>query len=832
MDISYNWLKEYVNFDLDPSQVETILTSIGLEIEGSETREEIPGGLAGVVVAEVLTCIPHPDSDHLHITTVNAGEGEPLQVVCGAPNVAAGKKVMLATLGTTLTFSDGTELKMKKSKIRGVESFGMLCAEDELGIGESHDGIMILDEGAVPGTPAKEYLHLKEDTVFTIGLTANRIDAASHIGVARDLSAYLKYNGLGGEMKYPSVDSFDSLYTCDRNESCCADKSAIEVCVKAANAAPRYSGLTIRGVKVGQSPDWLKARLLSVGQRPINSVVDITNFILQEMGQPMHAFDADKIKGGKVVVDFCADGTKFTTLDGVERSLSSADLMICNESEPMCIAGVFGGQESGVTTDTVNIFLESAYFNPVYVRKTSKRHTLKTDAAFHYERGCDPLVTVYALKRAALLVKEICGGVICGDIVDVISNREAVTPKRVEVNYARMESVIGKEIGADTIKGIMQSLEMKFVEESAEGALVEIPPYRVDVYRECDIIEDVLRIYGYNNIELPQNVKASINTGMKPDPEKVTRTASNFLSAAGFNEIMNNSLTKSDYYSKLKTLPVENCVMILNPLSNDLNAMRQTLLFNALEVVAYNVNRQISDLKLYEFGHVYFHDASKVVESDKEALKPYSEEQHLSIVISGNGTAGWRNRTSGGNFFTLKGYVDMLFARFGVSASNMEMVPAPVEIYSEGMTYMLNGKEVASLGEVAPARLKQAGLKQKVYFAEIKWDVLFKQIKKVKVLFKELPKYPEVKRDLALLVGKEVKYSDLYRSAFGCEKKLLRSVSLFDVYTGDKIPSDKKQYALSFVLRDDEKTLNDNVVESVMNKILKAFEFKFGAQLR
>lgn len=496
------------------------------------------------------------------------------------------------------------------------------------------------------------------------------------------------------------------------------------------------------------------------------------------------------------------------------------------------MAGVFGGLDSGVTEDTVNVFLESAYFNPVSIRKSSKRHGLKTDAAFHYERGCDPLVTIYALKRAALLIKSICGGTICGDVVDVISDSSVMEPKKVEINYDRMQRLIGKEIGADTIRTIMKNLDMNFVEESGEGALVEIPPFRVDVYRECDIVEDVLRIYGYNNIEFPQTMSASINTGVKPDPEKFTRSASNFLAAEGFNEIMNNSLSKSDYYKSLKTYPADNCVMIMNPLSSDLNCMRQTLLFSALEVVSYNVNRQTNNLRLFEFGHVYGFNPEIKAEDDKTVLKPYSEEQQLSITISGNGITGWRNRTAGGNFFTLKAYVEQLFSRYGINVNSLETAPAPADLFAEGMTYMANGKELASLGQVAAPRLKQLGLKQQVYFAQIRWDVLFKLVKRVKVQFKELPKYPEVKRDLALLINKDVKYSDLYRSAFGAEKKLLKNVSLFDVYTGDKIPSDKKQYALSFTLRDEEKTLNDNVVESVMNKLVKAFEFKFGAQLR
>ncbi len=836
MDISYNWLKEYVKFDLAPVEIETILNSIGLEVEGTEIREEIPGGLAGVVVAEVLECENHPDSDHLHITKVNAGNGEPLQIVCGAPNVAAGQKVMLATLNTKLTFSDGAEIKIKKSKIRGVESFGMLCAEDELGIGHNHEGIMVLDPSAVPGTPAKDYLNLKTDTVFTIGLTPNRVDAASHIGVARDLSAYLKLNGMGGELTYPSVEEFKA------NES---QDNPVQIEVRAKEAAPRYSGLTIRNVKVGESPEWLKTKLLAVGQRPINLVVDITNYVLQEMGQPMHAFDADKIKGNKIVVDFCEEGTKFVTLDGVERNLSAKDLMICNESEPMCIAGVFGGKESGVTTDTVNVFLESAYFNPVYVRKTSKRHILKTDASFRYERGCDPMITVYAIKRAAMLIKEYGGGEIVGDIIDVVS--EPIEKKVVELDYARMERLIGKQIGSEVIKQILCSLEMEFVSESETGCTVKVPAYRVDVYRECDVVEDVLRIYGYNNVELPATVKASINTTPKPDPERVRSLASEFMAANGFMEMMNNSLTKSDYYSHLKTYPVENCAMILNPLSQDLNCMRQTLLLNGLEVIAYNVNRQMNDLKLFEYGNVYSYNKDYVQpENYKEPefnvngaplhknaeLKKYSEEPRFSIFITGNGVQSWRNKTASGNYFTLKGYVELLLKKFGVDVSSLEYALAPADLFSEGLSYVVNGKELAVMGTVAPARLKQFGIKQAVFAAEISWNVLLKLIKKNKVQYKELPKYPEVKRDLALLLDTQVSFAELKKAAFAAEKKLLKSVTLFDVYTGDKIPEGKKQYAVSFVLQDTEKTLTDKAVEAIMAKLLKAFQDKFGAALR
>lgn len=837
MNISYNWLKEYVKFDLTPAEVEKILTSIGLEVEHYAEVEEIPGGLAGVVVAEVLECENHPDSDHLHITKVNAGNGEPLQIVCGAPNVAKGQKVMLATLNTKLTFSNGEELKIKKSKIRGVESFGMLCAEDELGLGQGHDGIMVLDPSAVPGTPAKEYLNLKTDTLYEIGLTPNRVDAASFIGVARDLSAYLRLNNMGGELTLPNVDEFD------KKIATAAKDGAVEVVVNAKDGAPRYSGVTIKNVKVTQSPDWLKSKLLSIGLRPINNIVDITNLILMEMGQPLHAFDADKIKGGKVVVDYCAQGTKFTTLDEVERELSDKDLMICNSEAPMCIAGVFGGLDSGVTEGTTNIFLESAYFNPVSVRKTSKRHTLKTDASFRFERGCDPMVTPYALKRAALLILELAGGELVGELVDEIS--APIEKKVVELDYSRMQKLIGKEIGAKTIRDILEYLDMEFVSESENSCTVKVPTYRVDVYRECDIIEDVLRIYGYNNIEIPAIIKSSINTTPKPDPERVKTLASEFMASNGFMEMMNNSLTKSDYYADLKSYPQENCVMIMNPLSSDLNCMRQTLLLNGLEVVAYNINRQQGDLKLFEFGNVYsFNPEYKAPEYDvtnpdeviahrSDALKAYSEEPRFSIFITGNGYQSWRNKTNGGNFFTLKGYLELLLKKFGVSVADLEYEVAPADLFAEGLTYKVNGgKTIAVMGTVAKSRLKQFGIKQPVFAAEISWNTLLKAVKKNKVQYKELPKFPEVKRDLALLLDENVSFAELRKTAYQTEKKLLKSVTLFDVYKGDKIPEGKKQYALSFVLQDAEKTLNDKLVEVVMNKLLEAFKSKHGAVLR
>lgn len=823
MNISYNWLKDYVKFNLHTADVEKILNSIGLEVEHSELVEEIPGGLEGVFTAEVVECEMHPDSDHLHITKVNMGTGELLQIVCGAPNVALGQKVMLATIGTKLTFSNGEELKIKKSKIRGVESFGMLCAEDELGLGLSHDGIMVLKGDTRVGIPAKEFFNLKTDTLLEIGLTPNRVDAASHIGVARDLSAYLRLNNLGGELVLPSVDNFKICL--EEGFALRPTDKGVEVSVLGKEGVTRYAGITIRDVKVEQSPDWLKKRLLAIGLRPINNIVDITNYILMEMGQPLHAFDASKIKGNKVVVKFCKQDTRFVTLDGVERKLDEKDLMICNEQEPMCIAGVFGGLDSGVTEHTTDIFLESACFNPVYVRKTSKRHGIKTDASFRFERGVDPNMAVYALKRAALLIKEIAGGVIVGNITDIIE--ADVQKKVVNLSYERIEKLIGKNIGKDTIKNILLYLDMEFVSDVDDECIVKVPTYRVDVYRECDIVEDILRIYGYNNVELPSNMRSSINTSPKPDPQRVRTLASDFIAANGFMEIMNNSLTKADYYLNLKTFPKEKCVMILNPLSSDLNSLRQTLLLGALEVVAYNINRQSSELKLFEYGNVY----SFI--NGEEHLNAYKEEPKFSLLITGDGYKSWRNKTVGGHFFALKGYLELMLKRFGVNIKDLEYGIAPSDLFSEGLTYILpGGKELACMGTIAPARLKQFGIKQAVFAAEINWNVLLKVVKKNKVSYNELPKYPEVSRDLALLVDLNVSYSDLLKCAYSVEKKLLKSVSLFDVYVGDKIPEGKKQYAINFVLQDLDKTLNDKTVDFVMDKLIKEFNAKFGAILR
>ena len=813
MKISYNWLKDYLECDLSPEAVAEALTSIGLEVDALEQVEEIPGGLAGVIVAEVVECVDHPDSDHLHVTKLNTGAPELLQVVCGAPNVAAGQKVLLATVGTVL----GEDFKIKKSKIRGVESFGMICAEDELGIGESHDGIMVLEPETPVGMDAKDYLGLATDAIIEIGLTANRVDAASHIGVARDLYAYLKHNNIPCSFKLPDVSAFAE-----------GEGEAIPFEVVAADGAPRYTGTTIKGVKVAASPEWLQKKLLSIGLRPINNVVDITNFVLHEIGQPLHAFDAAKIAGGKVVVRRAEEGEKFVTLDGVERTLNAADLMIANVEKSMCLAGVFGGEESGVTENTVDVFLESAYFNPVSIRKSSKRHGLKTDASFRYERGADPLVCEYAAKRAALLIQELAGGQIVGKMQ--VASSEGVGKKIVDLDYDRIEAFVGKKIGHDVIESILESLAYEFVEKMENGAKVAVPSYMIDVYRECDIVEEILRIYGYNNIELPQAMRMSVNAPQKPEPEQVRTAVSNFLAANGFVETMNNSLTKSDYYSKLKTFPEERCVRIMNPLSSDLNVMRQTLLLNGLEVVAYNINRQITNIKTFEYGSVYSFNP----ETDGKTLASYEEHACYALFMSGQPDKSWRVDPGKGNYFQLKGYLELLLKRFGCDIYSLETEAAPADLFSEGLSYSLPGtrQPLAVMGTISPARLKQFGIKQPVFAAEINWPALLELVKRNKIKYKELPKFPEVRRDLAILLDESVTFADLRKSAFRVGKKLLKQVGLFDVYRGDKIAEGKKQYALSFVLQDLDKTLTDNDVEKVMSKLLSTFQNEFGAVLR
>ncbi len=792
MKISYNWLREYVNSSLTPSEAEKILSSIGLEVESMESVEEIPGSLDGVVVGEVVECGKHPDADKLSLTKVDAGESELLQIVCGAPNVAKGQKVLVAKVGTTLTFTSGEQVKLKRAKIRGVESAGMICAEDELGIGTSHDGIMVLPADAVVGTPAKEYLGLETDTLLEIGLTPNRVDAASHIGVARDFSAWLRFNGTDSRLVKPSVDNFESLVKS-------LDIKPAKVTVVAADGAPRYAGLTFDNVTLAPSPDWLKKRISAIGLRPINNIVDITNFILHETGHPLHAFDYDKIAGHEVIVRRAKDGERFTTLDGVERELTADDLMICDAEKPMTLAGIFGGAESGITSSTKRVFLESAYFNPVSIRKSSKRHQIKTDASFRYERGADPEMMAYAIKKAAILFQVLAGATVAGDIIDIYP--EKIDRAVVEIDFERVERLIGKRIGRESILNILEYLEYDILKSDNTGASLSVPCYRVDVTRECDIVEDVLRIYGYNNVEIPERMVASITPGRKPDPESVKEGLSAFLAANGFHEIMNNSLTKGEYYSKLKSFPEENLVKILNPLSSDLNAMRQTLLLSGLEVVSYNINRQSSDLKLFEIGNVYSYSPADDGDlSPALNLKSYKEGTKISLIVTGPGVQSWRTSAIPASYFTLKGQLELLLRRYGIEPADLEYSSAPSDIFSEGLVYKTqSGKEIGMMGTISQTLLKRFGIKQQVFAAEISWDILFQLIKKQKVLFKEMPKFPEVKRDLALLLDEGVSFTEIRKSAFKAERKILKSVTLFDVYRGDKIPEGKKQYAISFV---------------------------------
>ena len=817
MKLSYNWLKDYIKCDLSAQQIAEAMTSIGIEVDSVEEKEVIEGGLKNVVVAEVLTCEAHPDSDHLHVTTVNDGGAEPVQVVCGAPNVAAGQKVLFAQLGAVLP----GDFKIKKSKIRGVESFGMICAEDELGLGTSHDGIMVLPEDAPVGQPAKDYLHIESLAVIEYEITANRVDAASHWGVARDLYAYLRHNGIPCELTRPDVEaSFNAIPR--------AEGEAMPVEVLDPSGAPRYTGILLKGIKVGPSPKWMQERLSAVGSRPINNIVDISNYVLFELGQPLHTFDADKVRGGKVIVRRATEGEPIRTLDGAEHKLHSTDMVIADAQGPMCIAGVFGGEDSGVSDGTVNLFIESAYFDPGSIRKTSKSQQLQTDASFRYERGADPEVAIYALKRAASLVSEYAGGSVVGEIVE--SYPQKIERKRIELDYDRIEAFVGQKLGHENIDRILESLAYTF--ESKEGAkrTVLAPCYMVDVSRECDVVEEILRIYGYDNIALPKHMKMSVNATPKPEPEAVRSSISNFLAANGFVETMNNSLTKGEYYEGLKTFLADHCVRIVNPLSQDLNVMRQTLMLNALEVVAYNVNRQCPSMKIFEYGSVY----QRLPEKSGETLEGYEEHQAFCLAITGSSEKSWKTASSKSDFYQLKGYLELLLKRFGADIYQLWTDAAPSDIFSEGVVYKLPGQgtQLAVMGTVNPQLARKFGVKQPVFMAEISWPVLFALIKRNKVAFKELPKYPEVKRDLAVLLDEGISYADLRMTAIKQSKKLLRNVSLFDVYRGDKIPFGKKQYALSFTFQDMEKTLTDQDIERVMEGILKAYQNNFGAILR
>lgn len=821
MNISYNWLKQYIDFDLNPEELASALTSIGLETGSVEEVESVRGGLRGVVIGKVLTCEDHPNSDHLHITTVDLGTGEPTQIVCGAPNVAAGQTVVVATVGTTLYDGDNA-FQIKKSKIRGVESFGMICAEDELGIGTSHDGIIVLKEEVTPGTPAAQYYNLSSDYVLEVDLTPNRIDAASHYGVARDLSAWLAQNGKAGVLKRPDVSSFNL-----ENPS-----GAVEVVVENTDACPRYSGITIRNIKVAESPKWLKDRLTAIGQRPINNVVDITNYMLLGMGQPLHCFDVDKIKGNKVVVRNCDEATLFTTLDGVDRKLDARDLMICNAQEPMCMAGVFGGLDSGVTENTTSVFIESAYFNPTSVRKTARRHGLNTDSSFRFERGIDPNTTVYNLKLAALLIKEVAGGEICGDIIDIYPNE--IKPFAVTLQYDKVDSLIGKHIEPSVVDSILNSLEIEITARRDGEIDLCVPTYRVDVQRPCDVIEDVLRIYGYNNVEISTTIQSSLSGKTITDKANDMRELiSEQLTAIGFNEIMNNSLTKESYYAEMVAYPLAECVKLMNPLSNDLSVMRQTLLFGGLESVAYNVNRRSSDLMMYEFGNVY--KLNPEAQSTEDApLALYSEYSHLALWLTGNIRQGnWLRPEEPATIYDLKAIVANILTRLGISAKEIQLTQGESEIYAAMLNITTrSGKQLGSMGLVSKAMLKKTDIKQEVLYAELDWNALVRLAVKKKVTFTALPKTQPVKRDLALLIDKTVTMEQIEAVVRESERKLLRDVTLFDVYEGKNLPEGKKSYAIAITLQDDEKTLQDKQIEAVMAKVVANLEKRLGATLR
>ncbi|MDX9918540.1 MAG: phenylalanine--tRNA ligase subunit beta [Paludibacter sp.] len=819
MNISYNWLKQYINVDVEPVELGKALTSIGLEVGGVEEVQTVKGGLEGLVIGKVLTCADHENSDHLHVTTVDVGSGEPLQIVCGAPNVAAGQKVVVATVGTKL-YSGEESFTIKRSKIRGVESMGMICAEDEIGIGTSHAGIIVLPEDVQVGMLAKDYYGIKSDYLIEVDITPNRVDAASHFGVARDLAAYFALKNPEIKLTRPAVDAFAVENTA----------LSIPVTVENPEACPRYSAVTISGVKVTESPDWLKNALLTIGLRPINNIVDVTNFVLHELGQPLHAFDADKIAGGEVRVKCMPEGTTFVTLDGVERKLNAADLMICDAEKPMCIGGVFGGLSSGVTETTQNVFLESAYFHPVSIRKTARRHGLNTDASFRYERGCDPTNTIYVLKRCALLIQEVAGGVISSEVVDVYP--QEVKPFEVSVTVEKIHSLIGKEIGRENIETILNALEMKIVERTETGYLLHVPVYRVDVQRDVDVIEDILRIYGYNNVEIGENLVSTLSYSSRPDSHKLQNLIAEQLTAQGFNEILNNSLTKGGYYAGLTSFPEANCVKIINALSNDLNVMRQTLLFGGLENIQRNINRKNADLKFYEFGNCYYYNTDKKKEG--EVLAAYSEDFHLGMWLTGDKFGqSWSVAQQKTSVFELKAYIENIFRRLGVNLRKLVIGEFSDDLLSEALTvYSPRGYKLAVFGMVHPKIRKMLDIDQEVFFADLNWNALMTEIAKHKVQYSEISKYPEVKRDFALLIDKQVTFAEIEKIAFDTERKLLKKVTLFDVYEGKNLPEGKKSYAVNFVLQDETKTLTDSQIDAIMKKMLANFEAKLGAALR
>lgn len=806
MRISYNWLKQFIKLDLPSEETAALLTDLGLEVEVVEKFQTVKGGLQGIVVGEVKTCAQHPDADRLKVTTVDLGEGNPIQIVCGAPNVAVGQKVPVATIGTTLYDKEGNEFQIKKGKIRGQESHGMICAEDELGLGDNHDGILILDNTIKIGTPLAKVLNVENDEVFEIGLTPNRADAMSHMGVARDLRAGLVQQNMQPELITPSVSSFR------------VDKRTLKIDaeVKDVKLAPRYCGLTISGVNVKPSPDWLQNRLKAIGLTPKNNIVDATNYVLHELGQPLHAFDASKIHG-KIIVKTLEAGTKFKTLDDIERILHEEDLMICDEKGPLCIAGVFGGKESGVSENTTNIFLESAYFNPVSIRKTAKRHGLSTDASFRFERGIDPTITEYALKRAAILIKEIAGGEITSDLIDIY-------PKKIEdftvlLNFNKVNKLIGQEIPKETIKKILVSLDIKVNSVSDAGLGLIIPAYRVDVQREIDVIEEILRVYGYNNVQFSKKLNATVSNSSRTEDYKVQNSIAAQLNSLGFHEMMANSLTTPDYVKLSEKLKEEFNVMMLNPLSNDLSAMRQSLLFSGLEAVSYNINRRNADLKLFEFGKSYHKMPSG-----------YEEIKHLSLFVTGNRQAeNWTTPQKTSDFFLFKGYVQSILTR--LSLTKTQTIPVTNDVFNEGIAIAIGNDVLVELGTVKKSILKYFDIKQEVFYADFNWNLILKLIS-IKIKYQDIPKYPEVRRDLSLLLDKNISFDELYAIARSSEKNLLKDIQLFDVYEGKNLPEGKKSYALSFILQDTTKTLTDEQIDKIMNKLQQHFEKEVGAILR
>ena len=817
MNISYKWLKEYVDFDLTPQQVCDALTSTGLEVDALEEVQSIKGGLKGLYVGKVLTCEMHPDSDHLHVTTVDLGKGEPQQIVCGAPNVAAGQKVIVADLGCVLYDGD-KEFVIKKSKLRGVESLGMICAEDEIGIGTSHAGIIVLPDDAVVGTPAAEYYHLESDWLIEVDITANRADALSHWGVARDLYAWLKQNGYQTALHRPALDGF----AVDNHEL------PIDVEIENTEACKRYACVSITDCEVKESPEWLKEKLNVIGLRPINNIVDITNYVMMALGQPLHTFDADMVKGHKIVVKTMPEGTPFQTLDGLEHKLSDRDLAICNAEDPMCIAGVFGGKGSGTYETTKNVVLESAYFHPTWIRKSARRHGLSTDASFRFERGVDPNGTIDALKYAALLCKELAGGKVSMDIKDVYP--EPMANPVVELQYDYVNRLIGKEIGVEAIKNICASLEMKVLSETAEGLTLEIPGYRVDVTRPCDVVEDILRIYGYNNVEIPTQLKSSlVIKGDEDQKHKLANLVSEQLVGAGFNEILNNSLTKSSYYDETQS---QNLVKIMNPLSSDLNVMRGTLLYGGLESIAYNANRKSPNCRFFEFGNVYQFTPEK--QNDDDPMQAYKEQNYLGLWMTGKRVEGsWAHQDEETSYAELDANVQNILARIGVQPGMLVRKNSENPIFSAGLAIEnRGGKLLIEMGVLTKKLQRQFGIDTPVYFAQLNWTALMKVIRKQKVEFTDIPKFPAVSRDLALLIDKNVEFRQIVEIARQTEKKFLKKVELFDVYEGDKLPAGKKSYAVNFILQDAEKTMGDKQIEAIMTKLITNLKKQLNAELR